>query len=387
MKAIFSMAIAKNCQERHTSTRLVSTPVLGRVFCFPIACAFWLLSTAFASASTAATMSSPTPGATLSSSSRFEWNLATPPNDFDGYALWVGTTTAGRDVAEANLPATASSVSISPLPRDGGTVYVRLWSHTRRKNWVYNDYLYTACVCSATDRAATAGTAFTKTAGRQPGITLLAATKPSPAAHPAAPEPGAQEVPETVLKGSSQPARNVAAPAAALASTAPAPVNPETYIIGPQDVLQITVWKEAEMSMPSVPVRPDGKISLPLLNDVQAAGLTTTQLSADLTSKLLKFVKDPKVTTVVTAINSKRVYVLGEVVHPGPLSMLPGMTMLQALSSVGGLSQYANAKKIYVLRTEQGAQRRIPFNYKQALKGDDLQQNIVLQPGDTIVVP
>jgi polysaccharide export outer membrane protein len=166
-----------------------------------------------------------------------------------------------------------------------------------------------------------------------------------------------------------------------------AAVDPQTYVIGPQDILQITVWKEPEMSMASVPVRPDGNISLPLLNDVQAAGLTPIQLSAALTTKLQKFVQAPKVTTVVTAINSKRIYLMGEVGRAGPITMLPEMNVLQAISMAGGLSQYANAKKIYVLRAEGGAQRRIPFNYKQALKGDNPQLNFVLQPGDTIVVP
>jgi polysaccharide export outer membrane protein len=164
-------------------------------------------------------------------------------------------------------------------------------------------------------------------------------------------------------------------------------VDPETYVIGPQDVLQITVWKEPEMSMSAVPVRPDGNISLPLLNDIQAAGLTPIQLSAVLAEKLQKLVQDPKVTTVVTAVNSKRVFVLGEVMKPGPIAMLPEMNVLQALSIAGGFSQYANTKKVYVLRTEGGKQKRIAFDYKQAVKGTGTQQDLILQPGDTIVVP
>jgi polysaccharide export outer membrane protein len=184
---------------------------------------------------------------------------------------------------------------------------------------------------------------------------------------------------QTVAKTEAQPGAPAPHPGAV--------VDPDTYVIGPQDVLQITVWKEPEMSMPAVPVRPDGNISLPLLNDVQAAGLTPIQLSAALTAKLQKFVQDPKVTTVVTAINSKRVYIMGEVGRPGPITMLPEMNVLQALSLAGGLSQYANGKKIYVLRTEGTTQRRIAFNYKQALKGNSPQQNFVLQPGDTVVVP
>lgn len=163
-------------------------------------------------------------------------------------------------------------------------------------------------------------------------------------------------------------------------------VDPASYVIGPQDVLQVNVWKEPELSTAAVPVRPDGKISLPLLVDIQAAGLTPSQLGAALTERMKKLVQDPQVTVVVAAINSKRVYVLGQVLHPGPLAMLPDMNVLQALSSVGGLSQYANAKKIYVLRSANGGPQRIPFNYKAALKGE-AQQNLDLHPGDTIVVP
>lgn len=167
----------------------------------------------------------------------------------------------------------------------------------------------------------------------------------------------------------------------------PPGVDPATYVIGPQDVLQVNVWKEPEMSVNSVPVRPDGMISLPLISDVQAAGLTPIQLSTALTEKIKKFVQEPQVTVTVTAINSKRVFILGEVGHAGPMNMLPDMNVLQALASAGGLSQYANGKKIYVLRTESGVQRRIPFNYKEALRGENPKQNIVLLPGDTIVVP
>lgn len=161
--------------------------------------------------------------------------------------------------------------------------------------------------------------------------------------------------------------------------------DPDTYIIGPLDVLQISVWKEPDMSAPSLPVRPDGEISLPLAGEIHATGLTAAQLGAIITGKLSKFAQDPQVTVVVLAINSKRIYLLGEIVRPGPTAMLPDMTVLQALSTGGGLTQYANAKKIYILRNENGSQQRLPFNYKQALTGRD--QDIFLHPGDTIVVP
>jgi polysaccharide export outer membrane protein len=157
------------------------------------------------------------------------------------------------------------------------------------------------------------------------------------------------------------------------------------YVIGPEDVLHISVWKEAELTA-NLPVRPDGKISLPLLDDVQASGLTAMQLAASVTEKLKKYIADPRVTVVVTQINSKRIYLVGEVLHVGVMPMSPNMTVLQALSSAG-FSQFANTKRIYVLRTEKGKQQKLPVDYRKLVKGEQMEQNYVLQPGDTIVVP
>src|SRR5271167_5099804 len=181
--------------------------------------------------------------------------------------------------------------------------------------------------------------------------------------------------------------KNPPAAAGEAGSAAPkaATVDPG-YVIGGQDVLDISVWKEAELTR-VVPVRPDGKISLPLLNDVQAAGLTPTQLAAQITESLKKFVTSPQVTVIVTTINSQRVYILGEVTRPGAYPLLPNMTVLQALSSAGGFTQYANLKKIYVLRVEDGKQVKHPFNYKDVLGGKASDQNIFVEAGDTIVVP
>jgi polysaccharide export outer membrane protein len=158
------------------------------------------------------------------------------------------------------------------------------------------------------------------------------------------------------------------------------------YVIGGQDVLDVSVWKEPEISR-VVPVRPDGKISLPLLNDVQAAGLTPSQLAAQITDSLKKFVTNPQVTVIVTTINSQRVYILGEVTRPGAFPLLPNMTVLQALSSAGGFTQFAREKNIYVLRNEDGKQVKHPFNYKAVVGGKNTDQDIVLKAGDTIVVP
>jgi polysaccharide biosynthesis/export protein len=158
------------------------------------------------------------------------------------------------------------------------------------------------------------------------------------------------------------------------------------YIIGGQDMLDISVWKEAELSR-SVPVRPDGKISLPLLNDVQAAGLTPTQLAAQITESLKKFVTDPQVTVIVSQINSQRIYILGEVNRAGAYPLLPDMTILQGLSSAGGFTQFANLKKIYMFRMENGKQVKYPFSYKDVIDGKQPDENVILKAGDTIVVP
>lgn len=186
--------------------------------------------------------------------------------------------------------------------------------------------------------------------------------------------------------------QNAAAPAAAAsaAQTGTTPqgapgVDNERYIIGPDDSLSITVWKEPNLSG-TIPVRPDGMISMALIGDLKAEGRTPMQLAGDITEKLKKYIQDPNVSVVVMAVNSQRIFLIGEVGHAGALAMTPGMTPLQAIAAGGGLSPFANAKKIYILRNEGGKQRKIPFNYKQALKGDD-SQNFELKPGDTIVVP
>ena len=160
---------------------------------------------------------------------------------------------------------------------------------------------------------------------------------------------------------------------------------PSDYVIGADDTLRISVWKEPDMSV-TLPVRPDGKISMPLLDDVQAAGLTPMQLGVSIRDKLKKYIADPRVTVVVTAMNSQRIYVLGEVTHTGAMALLPNMTVLQALSSAG-FTQFANLKAIYLLRVQDGKQTKMPFNYKDAIKGRGTQQMITLKPGDTIVVP
>jgi polysaccharide export outer membrane protein len=163
-------------------------------------------------------------------------------------------------------------------------------------------------------------------------------------------------------------------------------INDAEYKIGAQDVLRIDVWKEDQLTR-VVPVRPDGKVTLPLLNDVQAVGLTPMQLAGVISNGLKRYMNDPQVTVTLTEINSQRIYVTGEVVRSGAFPLLPNMTVLQALSSSGGFTQFARTKKIYVLRVENGKQVKLPFNYKEVVDGKKPEQNILLQPGDMIVVP
>lgn len=186
--------------------------------------------------------------------------------------------------------------------------------------------------------------------------------------------------------GQSSTATTATSPAGATGASKGAPnVDSARYVIGSDDSLSITVWKEPTLSG-SVPVRPDGMISMALIGDLRAAGRTPMQLADDITEKLKKYIQDPNVSVVVMADASQRIFLIGEVGHVGPVPMTPGMTALQAIAAGGGLTPFANSKKIYILRKEGGKQEKIPFKYKDALKGDD-SQAIPLKPGDTIVVP
>ena len=163
------------------------------------------------------------------------------------------------------------------------------------------------------------------------------------------------------------------------------PVDDE-YIIGPADVLDIQVWREPNLSR-IIPVRPDGKITLPLLNDVQAAGLTPLELKTEIEKGLAKFVESPTASVAVQEINSKGIFILGQVNAPGQYPLQRGLTVLQALSLAGGLAEWADSGNIVILRSEGEKQTRIEFNYKRVSKGKDLEENIVLRPGDTIIIP
>jgi polysaccharide biosynthesis/export protein len=161
----------------------------------------------------------------------------------------------------------------------------------------------------------------------------------------------------------------------------------DDYVIGAGDVLQISVWKEPEVSVPSVVVRQDGMITVPLLKDVAVVGRTPRQVEKTIVEGLLKYFTDPNVTVVLAASNSKKIYVIGGVNKEGPLSYAYRMTVMQALSEAGGLTDYAKRKKIYIIRTENGRDYRLDFNYDEVVRGERMEQNIMLMPGDTIVIP
>jgi polysaccharide export outer membrane protein len=189
------------------------------------------------------------------------------------------------------------------------------------------------------------------------------------------------------------PAGRGATPASGGASATPAPpavaagvATPAGYVIGPDDALAIVFWREKELSA-DVVVRPDGMISLPLLNDIKAEGLTPDQLRVALTGAAAKFVEEPTVTVVVKAINSRRVFITGQVGKPGPYPLGGPTTVLQLIATSGGVMEYAKKDKIMVVRKENGKDVVYKFNYDEVLQGKKLQQNIELKPGDTIIVP
>jgi len=160
----------------------------------------------------------------------------------------------------------------------------------------------------------------------------------------------------------------------------------DEYVIGAGDNLSIQVWREPNLSG-NFTVRPDGKITFPLLNDIKAEGLTPLQLKKVIESGLAKYISAPVVTVVVTSANSKNIFVMGKVNSPGRYPLTGPTTVLQALAQAGGLAEWAKGDEIVILRTENGKQRKIEFDYDDVSKGKHLEQNIFLKPGDTIVVP
>jgi polysaccharide export outer membrane protein len=164
-------------------------------------------------------------------------------------------------------------------------------------------------------------------------------------------------------------------------------VASEEFVIGTGDMLAVNVWKEAEISR-VLPVRPDGKISLPLIGELQASGRTARQLQDEITKKLKDYVAEPEVNVIVQEIRSQKFNVLGMVARPGSFPLTKPMTVIDAIAMAGGFRDFAKQKDIYVLRRDaSGKQNRLPFNYKEVIKGHSPQQNVELQSNDTIVVP
>lgn len=182
-----------------------------------------------------------------------------------------------------------------------------------------------------------------------------------------------------------QQARTVGSPASRDAAPVENAVTlPEGFVIGPDDVLSIVFWRDKDMTT-QVTVRPDGKISLPLLDEVQAAGLTPAALRAHLAAESKRFFENPNVTVVVNQINSRKVFITGQVAKPGPYVLTAPTTVLQLISLAGGLKDFADSKNIMIVRRDGGQTVNYPFNYKEIKK--NLRQNIELKPGDTVVVP
>jgi polysaccharide export outer membrane protein len=223
------------------------------------------------------------------------------------------------------------------------------------------------------------------------GVTLAAV---SPAAAPAA--FSAHDPQRPVASGSPAvppPVANPQAPAPPVPTTASVSADasggvptPPDYVIGPDDVLSIVYWRDKDMTG-DVTVRPDGKISLPLLHDIQAAGLTPDQLRGRLTEESRRYIEDPNVTVVVHQIHSRKVFITGEVGKPGTYPLTESTTVLQLIALAGGLRDYANGKRIVIVRTENGRPVSYPFNYKEVVSRKNLRQNIELKPGDTVIVP
>jgi polysaccharide export outer membrane protein len=220
-----------------------------------------------------------------------------------------------------------------------------------------------------------------------PGV-LLAGGLPAqapPSDQPANASQPAQAAPADQAGSGSQTApADATAPATAPAGTKP---HDDSFVIGDDDMLSINVWKEPDVSK-SVPVRSDGKISLPLVGEVVAAGQTPLQLEQVIAARLLNYMTDPQVTVIVQQINSQKYNILGQVAKPGAYSLTVTTTIVDAIAAAGGFKDFAKKKRLYILRQNPaGGEARIDFNYQDFIKGKNANQNIVLKPHDTVIVP
>jgi polysaccharide biosynthesis/export protein len=255
-------------------------------------------------------------------------------------------------------------------------------------------YAYVAQGFSPAHRAAAQQQA---PAGQAPSQQTPAQPPPAPQTPAQPAEPPPSQAPAQQPPPSQAPAPQTSAPPTAGTATPPKPagvpppaaaavVVPPDYVIGPDDILSIAFWRDKEMTT-DVVVRPDGRITLPLVNDVPAGGLTPEQLRERVHTEATKYIEDPRVTVTVKQINSRRVFIMGQVGKAGAYPLSNPTTVLQLLSMAGGVGEFADAKKIMIMRIENGKQLALRFNYKDVSKGKNLEQNILLKPGDTVVVP
>ena len=191
----------------------------------------------------------------------------------------------------------------------------------------------------------------------------------------------------TAAQAAAQPTPPPAPAARAAGVQVPGVPLPPGYVIGAGDILSILFWRDKDMSVEAVTVRPDGKVSLPLLNDIQAAGLTPDELRAKVLEAAAKFVKEPDATVVVKEVHSRNVFITGNVAKPSSYPLATDMNVLQLIAQAGGLLEYADSEEIVVIRTESGRQQYHKFNYKDVVRQKRTEQNIQLKPGDTVVVP
>jgi polysaccharide export outer membrane protein len=200
----------------------------------------------------------------------------------------------------------------------------------------------------------------------------------------------AGSLPAQTVASSTPTPDSASAPGAAPDQVTPPATNKvhnSTYLIGDDDVLEVNVWKETELTK-QVPVRSDGKISLPLVGELQAAGKTPVQLEDEITNRLRNFITEPAVTVMVLKINSLKFNVMGEVIRPGSYALSTTTTIVDAIATAGGFRDFAKKKSIYVLHQKpDGTEARLSFNYSAFIKGKNPKQNILLQPGDTVVIP
>jgi polysaccharide biosynthesis/export protein len=217
-------------------------------------------------------------------------------------------------------------------------------------------------------------------------------TQPVPAVGPALGPEAKQQAPTSVALNSSKenpvvtPTPKSSSKGTKKTSSGTVPEVPYEYRIGAGDALEISVWKEPEASA-KVMVRPDGVISTPLIKEIQVAGLTPKQVETLITERLVKVIQEPEVTVIVVGMNSKKIYAIGAVKREGPILYTYSMTVMQAISEAGGLTDYAKRNKISVLRNENGKETTFPFRYDEVIKGKHMELNILLLPGDTLVVP